>query len=156
IIEPLRAARSSTDASNVAIVSTKGPSTDVGPPATRLQRAESHVDRPFSPPQVLPVPARPDPGLVPAAKYAVVFARAWWQRGTAIKQLATEIKQGTEALDELFGALGKVARGARVEGRVFSAENTALGAAEARVAQFQQNQSEVERRKVEEGEKFVE
>jgi hypothetical protein len=125
------------------------------PPPTRIQRGEALVDRPFSPPQVLPVPEIPEPGLVKAARYAYMFARARWQRRGAIRQLGLEIKQDTEALDGVLGALGRAARGARVEGRVFSAENQAISMAEERIHHLQQESSEVEGRKAEENSKFV-
>jgi hypothetical protein len=136
----------------VVQAATRGPGE---PPPTRIQRANELVDRPFTPPQVLPVPEIPEPGLVPAAKYAYVFARARWQRRGAIKQLGVEIKQDTEALDQVLGALGRAARGARVEGRVFSAENSAISEAEERINQLDREGAEVEGRKAEENSKFV-
>jgi hypothetical protein len=125
------------------------------PPPTRIQRPGELADRPFTPPQVLPVPEIPEPGLVKAAKYAYIFARARWQRRGAIKQLGVEIKQDTEALDQVLGALGRAARGARVEGRVFSAENSAISDAEERINQLNREHAEVEGRKAEENSKFV-
>ncbi len=125
------------------------------PPPTRIHRGEALVDRPFSPPQVLPVPEIPEPGLVKAARYAYVFARVRWQRRGAIRQLGVEIKQDTEALDGVLGGLGRAARGARVEGRVFSAENTAISMAEERIRHLQKEAAEVEGRKAEENSKFV-
>ena len=107
------------------------------PPPTRIQRADAAVDRPFTPPKVLAVPEIPEPGLAKAARYAYTFAVARWQRRGAIKQLGIEIKQDTEALDQVLGALGRAARGAHIEGRVFSAENAAINAAEERIAQLQ-------------------
>ena len=129
--------------------------TGVEPPPTRIHRPDALVDRPFAPAKVNQVPAIPEPGLVNAARYAYQFAIARWQRRGAIKTLGIEIKQDTEALDHVLGALGRAARGAKVEGRVFSAENTAITAAEDRVAQLQQDTSEVEGRKAEENSKFV-
>jgi hypothetical protein len=128
----------------------------IEPPPTRIQRPEALVDRPFAPPQVNPVPEIPEPGLVNAARYAYQFALARWQRRGAIKTLGIEIKQDTEALDQVLGALGRAARGARVEGRVFSAENAAISAAEERVATLAKESSDVEARKAEESAKFVE
>ena len=125
------------------------------PPPTRLHRGEALVDRPFSPPQVLPVPEIPEPGLVKAARYAYVFARVRWQRRGAIRQLGIEIRQDTEALDGVLGGLGRAARGAQVEGRVFSAENTAISMAEERIRHLQKETAEVEGRKAEENSKFV-
>ena len=124
------------------------------PPPTRIHRADA-TDRPFTPPKVLPVPEIPEPGLVNAARYAYFFWRARWQRRGAIKQLGVEIKQDTEALDQVLGALGRAARGANVEGRVFSAENAAISDAEARIAALQKEHGEAEGRKAEENSKFV-
>lgn len=125
------------------------------PPPTRLHRGDALVDRPFSPPQVLPVPEIPEPGLIKAARYAYIFALARWQRRGAIKQLGIEIKQDTEALDGVLGGLGRAARGARVEGRVFSAENQAISMAEERIRHLQKEAAEVEGRKAEENSRFV-
>jgi hypothetical protein len=124
------------------------------PPATRINRPDAG-DRPFTPPKVQPVPEIPEPGLVNAAKYTYVFAIGWWQRRGAIKQLGVEIKQDTEALDQVLGALGRAARGARIEGKVFSVENAGISAAEERVDQLQKENGEVEGRKAEENSKFV-
>ncbi|MDB4959095.1 MAG: Chromosome segregation ATPase-like protein [Myxococcales bacterium] len=129
--------------------------TGLEPPPTRIQRSEALVDRPFTPQKLLPVPEIPEPGMITAAKYAYWFARARWQRRGAMKLLGVEIKQDTDALDQVLGALGRAARGARVEGRVFSAENSAINDAEERVAQFQKDHVEVEGRKAEENSKFV-
>jgi chromosome segregation ATPase len=125
------------------------------PPPTRIVRGDSQADRPFTPAKVLPVPEIPEPGLVNAARYTYIFARARWQRRGAIKQLGLEIKQDTEALDQVLGALGRAARGARIEGRVFSAENGAITEAETRVTQFQKEHSEIDGRKADENSKFV-
>ena len=129
--------------------------TGMEPPPTRIHRPEVHAERPFTPPKVNPVPEIPEPGLITAARYAYQFALARWQRRGAIKTLGIEIKQDTEALDQVLGALGRAARGAHVEGRVFSAENTAITAAEERVAALQRESGEVEGRKAEENSKFV-
>lgn len=128
---------------------------DREPPPTRIQRADEHADRPFTPPKVSPVPEIPEPGLINAARYTVRFGRAWWQRRGAIKQLGAEIKQDTEALDHVLGALGREARNARVEGRVFSAENAAISAAEGRIGQLGKEHGDVDARKVDENSKFV-
>jgi len=124
------------------------------PPPTRI-RSDAMVDRPFAPPQVLAVPLIPEPGLVKAAKYAYMFARARWQRRGAIRQLGQEIKQDTEALDQVLGALGLAARTAGVEGRVFSAENSAISDAQERINQLEKQGAEVEGRRAEELSKFV-
>ncbi|HEY6037846.1 MAG TPA: hypothetical protein VIV58_26385, partial [Kofleriaceae bacterium] len=124
------------------------------PPPTRI-RSDAMVDRPFTPAQVLAVPEIPEPGLIKAARYAYIFARARWQRRGAIKQLGLEIRQDTDALDQVLGALGAAARSARVEGRVFSAENSAIAEAQERINSLKKEGAEVEGRKAEENSKFV-
>jgi hypothetical protein len=124
------------------------------PPPTRI-RTEAMVDRPFSPAQVLAVPEIPEPGLVKAARYAYIFARARWQRRGAIKQLGQEIKQDTEALDQVLGALGLAARTAQVVGRVFSAENSAISEAQERINNLNKEGAEVESRRADELSKFI-
>jgi hypothetical protein len=128
----------------------------VEPPPTRIQRPEALVDRPFTPPQVSPVPEIPEPGLVQSARYAVRFAKARWQRRGAIRALGSDIKQDTDALDQVLGALGGVARTAGVDGRVFAGENAAITAAEQRGEQIKREHNEVDTRKLEENSKFVE
>jgi len=125
------------------------------PPPTRIHRAEAHADRPFTPPKVDPVPEIPEPGLYNAARYTIRFTKAKWQRRGAIKTLSVEIKQDTEALDQVLGALGKVARSANVDGRVFSAENAAIDGAEARIKALGVEHADVDGRKAEENSKFV-
>ncbi|HEY5922944.1 MAG TPA: hypothetical protein VIV11_14795 [Kofleriaceae bacterium] len=146
-----------TDASSyplqVAAAARRAP-TGHEPPPTRIHRPDV-ADRPFTPQKVNPIPEIPEPGLVNAARYAYQFALARWQRRGAIKTLGIEIKQDTEALDQVLGALGRAARGARVEGRVFSAENAAISAAEDRVSSLTRETGEVDGRKVEENSKFV-
>lgn len=90
------------------------------------------------------------------AKYAYLFARGWWQRRGAIRQLGAEIRQHTEILDQVLGALGRGARDARVEGRVFSGENALIANAEQRIEQFTNEHLDVESRKAEERSKFEE
>lgn len=126
----------------------------VEPPPTRIHRPEALVDRPFTPAKVNTIPEIPEPGLIHAARYTYQFTVARWQRRGAIKQLGIEIKQDTEALDQVLGALGRAARVAKVEGRVFSAENNAISNAEERIAALQRDSSEVEGRKAEENSKF--
>jgi hypothetical protein len=127
----------------------------VEPPPTRIHRPEALVDRPFTPPSVSPVPEIPEPGLLNSARYTVRFARARWQRRGAIRTLGADIKKDTDALDQVLGALGGVARTARVEGRVFSGENAAITAAEERAAQMTREHNDVDARKLEENTRFV-
>jgi hypothetical protein len=125
------------------------------PPVTRIHRVDQLADRPFAPPKVLPIPEIPEPNLISAARYAVRFARARYQRRGAIKVLGVEIKQDTDALDHVLGALGRSAREIGVEGRVFSTENSAITAAEVRVQALNREHTEVDARKADEGSKFV-
>jgi hypothetical protein len=127
----------------------------IEPPPTRIHRVEALADRPFAPPQVSPVPEIPEPGLVNSARYAVRFAQARWQRRGAIRMLGSDIKKDTDALDQVLGALGGVARNAKVDGRVFSGENAAITAAEQRAAQITREHNEVDVRKLEENSRFV-
>jgi site-specific DNA-cytosine methylase len=126
-----------------------------GPPPTRIHRPEQLADRPFTPPKVDPIPEIPEPGLISAAKYSVRFWQAKIQRRGAIKTLGADIKQDTEALDQVLGALGRAARGAKVDGRVFSAENQAISAAEERAFMLGQEHGDVDGRKAEENSKFL-
>jgi hypothetical protein len=127
----------------------------IEPPPTRIQRPEALVDRPFAPPKVSPIPEIPEPGLYHSARYTVRFARARWQRRGAIKLLGADIKKDTDALDQVLGALGGVARTAKVDGRVFFGENAAINTAEERVAQLTREHNDVDARKAEENSKFV-
>lgn len=124
-------ARIETDLGIEATVSARTP-TAIDVPPTRVFRIDGIGDRPFVPASVQPVPEIPEKGLVNAARYAVTFARARWQRRRAVKVLAQEIKADTAALDEVLGALGVRARQHGVNDRVFSAENDAISAAELR------------------------
>jgi hypothetical protein len=128
----------------------------IEPPPTRIHRPEALVDRPFTPPKVSLIPEIPEPGLINSARYTVRFARARWQRRGAIKLLGADIKQDTDALDQVLGALGGAARAAKVDGRVFFGENAAINSAEDRIAQLRREHADVDARKAEENSKFVE
>ncbi|MCE9576723.1 MAG: hypothetical protein K8W52_26490, partial [Deltaproteobacteria bacterium] len=130
--------------------------TVVDPPPTRIARPDALIDRPFTPPQVLPIPEIPEPGLVHAARYSFTFVRARWQRRSAIKVLGEEIKQETSSLDQVLGELGKAARGANVEGRAFASENAGITAAEARRDQLDRDNAELASRRDDENAKFAE
>lgn len=127
----------------------------IEPPPTRIHHPDVLVDRPFTPPTVSPVPEIPEPGLLNSARYTLRFARARWQRGGAIKTLGADIKQDTDALDQVLGALGGAARTAMVDGRVFSGENAAITAAEQHVAQMTRERNELDTRKLEENARFI-
>ena len=152
---PLGAPRASAQLPVPAALDDRGSATPTinEPPPTRIQAPL--VDRPFAPPQVLPIPEIPEPGLYASARYAVRFGRARWQRRGAIKLLGVEIKQDTEALDQVLGALGKVARTAKIAGRVFSAENAAIDAVEERIVKLGQEGTEVDARRADENSKFI-
>ncbi len=126
-----------------------------GPPPTRIHNPELHADRPFQPPKVHPIPEIPEPGLYNAAKYTVRFVRARYQRRGAIKTLQAEIKADTDALDQVLGALGKMARQQRVDSKVFHAENIAINAAEERIGVLGKEHQDVDGRKAEENSKWV-
>ena len=143
-------------ASALAVDASRRRADSIEPPPTRIHRADALVDRPFTPPTVSQVPEVPEPGLINSARYAVRFARARWQRRGAIKVLGADIKTDTDALDQVLGALGGVARTAKVDGRVFSGENAAITAAEERAAQVAREHNDVDTRKLEENAKFVE
>ncbi len=125
------------------------------PPATRINNPELHADRPFQPPKVHPIPEVPEPKLYNAAKYALLFVRARYQRRGAIKTLKEEIKADTDALDQVLGALGKMARQQRVDSKVFHAENLAINAAEERIGVLGKEHQDVDGRKAEENSKYV-
>ena len=139
----------------LAIDATRARDDGIEPPPTRIHRPEALVDRPFTPPQVSPIPAIPEPGLVHAARYSLRFARARWQRRGAIKLLGGDIKQDTVALDQVLGALGSAARTAKLDSRVLFGENAAINAAEDRVAVVTREHNDVDARKVEENTKFT-
>ncbi len=130
--------------------------TSLDPPPTRIVREEALVDRPFTPPQVLPIPPVPDPGPVNLARYAITFGRARWQRRRAVKVLQAEINGDTEALDGVLLQLGRAARGLGVDNRVLAAENQAIDDAEARRDQMVQQGQEIGGRKLEETARYEE
>ena len=130
--------------------------TSLDPPPTRIVREEALVDRPFTPPQVLPIPPVPDPGPVNLARYAITFGRARWQRRRAVKVLQAEINGDTEALDGVLLQLGRDARGLGVDNRVLAAENQAIDDAEARRDQMVQQGQEIGGRKLEETARYEE
>ncbi len=143
-------------ASALAVDASRRRADGVEPPPTRIHRAEALADRPFTPPSVSQIPEIPEPTLINAARYTVRFARARWQRRGAIRVLGADIKKDTDALDQVLGALGAAARTAKVDGRVFSGENTAIDAAEAHAAQMAREHHDVDTRKLEENARFIE
>jgi chromosome segregation ATPase len=102
----------------------------------------------------MPVPEVPDHGLVNAARYAVAFARARWQRRRAVKLLRAEIDSDTAALDGVLLTLGREARAAGVTNRVLADENAAITAVEQRRDAIAGQGTEVLGRKADENTKF--
>jgi hypothetical protein len=131
----------------------RDPTSSREPPPTRILRTDGD-DRPFIPPTVMPVPEVPDHGLVNAARYAVAFARARWQRRRAVKLLRAEIDSDTAALDGVLLTLGREARAAGVTNRVLADENAAITAAEQRRDAIAGQGTEVLGRKADENTKF--
>lgn len=130
-------------------------STSIDPPPTRIARAQELADRPFTPPQVLPIPEIPEPGLINAIRYSITFMRARWQRRGAIKHLGEEIKQDTAALDIVLGTLGVEARKLAIDNRALAQENAAIDAAEERKHRLDQANVELGSRKTDEVAKFA-
>ena len=114
------------------------------------------IDRPFSPPAVMPIPPAPEPTFANYARYAVAFNRARWQRRRAVKQLQGEIKADTDALDVVLGTLGREARTLGIDNRVLATENAAITEAERRKAGIGGAIADVSQRKQEENTKFEE
>jgi chromosome segregation ATPase len=140
-------------AAAVALTPSGPPTPTPSPPPTRIGplAAES-----FKPPSVHPVPEVPEGGLIPAARYALQFMRARWQRRGVIKQLGAEIRAETTELDSVLGTLGRQARDLRIENRVYAAENAAIDAAEQRRTGFEQELAELTARVGEENARFHE
>jgi hypothetical protein len=128
--------------------------TSIAPPPTRIARPAEHVDRPFSPPQVMPLPDVPEPGMMNYGRYAVAFARARWQRRRAVKLLQAEIKSDTDALDVVLSTLGTEARALGVDNHVLAAENRAISEAQHRQADIGSQATEIGQRKAEEVARF--
>jgi hypothetical protein len=101
-----------------------------------------------------PIPSVPDAGLFDAARYAVQFARARWQRKNAITALSAEVIKETASLDVVLGELGTAARRIKLEGRVFADENQGLDEAERRRVFAEQSCEDLTGKKAEENAKF--
>ncbi|RMH41521.1 MAG: hypothetical protein D6689_10780 [Deltaproteobacteria bacterium] len=124
------------------------------PPPTRVTAADlAAAPKPI---QLDPVPDVPDGGVWSAARYAVAFARARWQRRRAVKQLQQDIRAETAALDELLGVLGKQVRAMGIDNRALRAENAAIDAAEAKRAKADRALAELANREAEERARFAE
>ena len=130
--------------------------TQPDPPPTRIARPDALIDRPFTPPQVLPLPALPEAGPVNAARYTILSTRARWQRRGAIRLLHEEIRQDTSALDIVLGTLGRAVRTVHVDNRVLADENHAIDAAEQRRTDLDQAQVDLASRKNDEISRWAE
>jgi len=103
---------------------------------------------------ITPMPAVPDGGMFDAARYAILFARARWQRRKAIAGLGQDVVKETAALDGVLGELGKVARSVKLEGKVFADENNGIDEAERRRTFAEQSCEDLTAKKAEENAKF--
>ncbi|MEM9488670.1 MAG: hypothetical protein AAGC55_05970, partial [Myxococcota bacterium] len=127
------------------------------PPPNRVgSSAGPATSEGFEPPQVKPIPPVPEPGLINAVGYALSFVRARWQRSSAIKSLDERIKKETIKLDDLLGALGRLARSLHVDNRVLAAENQAIDEAENRHAEIERALAALGNRQAEEDRSFAE
>ncbi len=127
------------------------PARPSSPPPTRVGRLPGDA---FKPPPVKPIPEVPESGLFNAAAYALSFAKARWQRRSAIRSLSTEIQDETTELDTVLGLLGKEARSLHVDNRVLAAENAAIGEAEERRVRFDHECAELGSKAAEENSRF--
>lgn len=107
-------------------------------------------------PVVAPLPEAPERGLVPAARYALGFARGLWRRRVAIGQLNEQIRVDTIALDGVLGALGRAVRQLKLNNRSLAAENQAIDEAEQRRSQAEVDSGELTRRLEDENQRFSE
>ena len=124
----------------------------VDPPPTRVHSGEHN----FKPPSVRPIPEVPERGLFNSVRYAVSFARARWQRRSAISDLSSEIEEETVALDGVLGTLGRQARSLDIDNRVLAGENKAINEAEHRRGRCEHECSELSTRQADENGKFAE
>jgi hypothetical protein len=123
------------------------------PPPTRVTAGEE-IAGAFHPPKLDPIPDVPESGLIPAARYAVTFLRARWQRRSAIKALNDDIRTETASLDSVLGALGKQVRSLELDNRALASENAAIDAAEGKRAKAETASAELANREAEENAKF--
>jgi chromosome segregation ATPase len=121
------------------------------PPPTRVTAGEE-IAGSFRPPKLDPIPEVPEGGLLNAARYALSFVRARWQRRSAIKALTEDIRTETTSLDSVLGALGKQVRSLGIDNRGLSSENAAI----AKRAKAEQDSAELTNREAEENAKFSE
>jgi hypothetical protein len=100
------------------------------------------------------MPAVPDGGPFDWARYAVLLEIARFKRRRAIKLLGGDVVKDTASLDGVLGELGRAARAAHVDGRVYADENQALDEAERRRAFAEQACADLTAKKAEENAKF--
>ncbi|MBT8496247.1 MAG: hypothetical protein KJO07_24595, partial [Deltaproteobacteria bacterium] len=131
------------------------PETD-SPPPTRVAVQTDHEALGHRPIQVVPVPEVPESGLWPAARYALSFVRARWQRRKAIKKLRGHIGEDTGRLDAVLGRLGAEARAVDVRTPALAAENEAIDSAERRRTKLDHDCAELGNRRAEENSRFAE
>ncbi len=113
------------------------------------------LSEPFKAPDVAPVPNVPEAGLVAAVKYTVSFARARWQRRSAIGDLREQISKDTGFLDGILGTLGRQTRSLGIENKALETENRAIDSAEERRRAADHSCSELSNRQAEENSKFA-
>lgn len=124
------------------------------PPPTRLgiEAAETGLALPA----VHPVPDPPEPGIWPAARYAMQFVRARLQRRRVVRTLRAESRHDTASLDDELGSLGKRVRELGIERSILADENRAIDDAESRRDDADRACSELMTKQAEEKAKFAE
>ncbi|WP_428269632.1 hypothetical protein [Haliangium sp.] len=107
------------------------------------QSGEMSSEGGFKPPELQPVPRVPEPGLLNEVRYALSFARARWQRRSAIKTLSADIEANQAVVDELLSALGRKAREHDLRETALAEAHEELDRAEARRGEVERNRSEL-------------
>ena len=128
----------------------------LAPPPTRQIPSGPNGGTLASLPVVAPLPEAPERGLLPAARYALGFARGLWRRRVAVGQLNEQIRVDTIALDGVLGALGRSVRQLKLNNRSLSAENQAIDEADQRRSQAEVDSGELFRRLEDENQRFTE
>jgi hypothetical protein len=131
------------------------PEPTLAPPPTRLV-APSSGAMPAALPVVDPLPEPPDGGVWPSARYTIAFARGYWQRRVAARNLHEQNRTDTTSFDALLGALGRTLRALKLNNRSLAAENQAIDDAETRRSQAEVDSDELIHRLEEENQRFAE
>ncbi|HKE14521.1 MAG TPA: hypothetical protein VKB80_06640 [Kofleriaceae bacterium] len=131
------------------------PEPTLAPPPTR-QVAPGPGAAPPALPVLDPLPEPPDGGVWHSARYTIAFARGYWQRRVAARQLHDQNRADTTAFDGLLGALGRTVRALKLNNRSLAAENQAIDEAEARRSQAEVDSDELSRRLDDENQRFTE